>query len=247
MQPGTTTPVRIGIFGGTFDPVHLGHLILAEQAREQAALDEVWFVPAARPPHKAGRPITPFAHRAEMLRLALAGQPAFRVDESENERPGLSYTVETLAELDRRHPGREWFLLVGSDSLADLPGWHNPVGIVRRAGLVVRSRPGSPVPPVGHIRALLRLPEGVPLRLQVVEAPLIEISSRDLRRRASAGLSLRYFVPTAVACYIRDRGLYPPGMPPGMLPGMPPEPLPPPAEQPAAETRPRGGCGGAGR
>src|SRR5688500_13567167 len=111
--------MRIGIFGGTFDPVHIGHLILAEQAREQSKLDEVWFLLAARPPQKDGQGITPFAQRSEMLALAIAGHDAFRVEEIEKERPGPSYTIDTLKELKRRHPGHTFLLLVGGDSLAD--------------------------------------------------------------------------------------------------------------------------------
>src|SRR5262245_31594023 len=104
--------MRIGIFGGTFDPVHLGHLILAENCREQGRLDQVWFIPAAAPPHKLDRAITPFDRRVEMLRLALAGNPAFQVNELEKDRPGPSYTVDTLSELCRQYPGNELFLLI---------------------------------------------------------------------------------------------------------------------------------------
>ena len=124
--------MRIGVFGGTFDPVHLGHLILAEQCREQARLDEVWFIPSGRPPHKQRHGITPFRHRAEMLQLAIAGHPAFRINELENERPGLSYTVDTLDELKKGHPSAEWFLLLGSDTLAEMHEWYDPAGILRR-------------------------------------------------------------------------------------------------------------------
>jgi nicotinate-nucleotide adenylyltransferase len=200
--------MRIGVFGGTFDPVHLGHLILAEQCREQGRLDEVWFVPAGAPPHKLHYPITPFRHRAEMLRLATAGHPAFRVNELENERPGPSYTVETLDELRKTQPGAGWFFLVGSDTLADLHEWHDPAGVVRRAGLLVMARGGEPVMSAEELRASLRLPEGERLSLEVVAAPRIEISSRDLRRRAAEGRSLRYVVPRAVECYIEEKGLY---------------------------------------
>src|SRR6185369_11984582 len=127
--------MRIGIYGGTFDPVHVGHLILAEQAREQGRLDEVWFVPAPRPPQKDGVAITRFEARVEMLALAIAGQAAFRIDELEKERVGPSYTVDTLAELRRRHPAYTFFLLIGGDSLADLPLWRDPGGILAQAGL----------------------------------------------------------------------------------------------------------------
>ena len=200
--------MRIGVFGGTFDPVHLGHLILAEQCREQGRLDEVWFVPAGRPPHKQHHAVTPFRHRAEMLRLATAGHAAFRVNELENERPGLSYTVDTLDELKKIQPGAEWFLLVGSDTLAELHEWHDPAGIVRRARLLVMARGGERVLSAEELRAALKLPETERVSLDVVEAPRVEISSRDLRRRAAEGRSLRYLVPRAVECYVEEKGLY---------------------------------------
>jgi nicotinate-nucleotide adenylyltransferase len=200
--------MRIGVFGGTFDPVHVGHLILAEQAREQARLDAVWFVPAPRPPHKDEQDLTRFETRVEMLALAVAGNPAFRVDEIEKERTGPSFTVDTVAELRRRHPGDDFFLLVGSDTLKDLPLWYEPARLLSQAGLVVMARPGHAVPSAAELRARLALPEAVPLRLEVADAPLIDISSRDLRRRAAAGRSLRYFLPRAVEAYILDKRLY---------------------------------------
>jgi nicotinate-nucleotide adenylyltransferase len=200
--------MRVGVFGGTFDPVHTGHLILAEQAREQGRLDEVWFVPAPRPPHKDEPDLTRFEQRVEMLALALAGNPAFRIDELEKERSGPSYTVDTLAELRRRHPSHEFFLLVGSDTLVDLPHWHEPVRVLEQAGLLVMARPGSVVPTVEQLRAQLPMSGEAPLRLQVVETPQIDISSRDLRRRAASGHSLRYFLPRSVEYYIHDKRLY---------------------------------------
>jgi nicotinate-nucleotide adenylyltransferase len=200
--------MRVGVFGGTFDPVHFGHLILAEQCREQGPLDQVWFVPAPRPPQKESQAITRFEQRVEMLHLALAGNPAFRVDELEKDRPGPSYTVDTLAELRARHPLADFHLLIGSDSLADLPTWREPRRILEHAGLLVVARPGAAGPSAEELRRQLGLPEEAPLRLQVAEAPLVEISSRDLRRRAAAGLSLRYFLPRAVECYIHDKRLY---------------------------------------
>jgi nicotinate-nucleotide adenylyltransferase len=212
---------RIGVFGGTFDPVHVGHLILAEQCREQGRLDEVWFIPAARPPHKRHYPVTPFRYRVEMLELAVASNPAFRIDDLEDERPGPSYTVDTLAELARRHPDREWWLMIGSDSLAEMHEWHDPAGIVRQAGLLVRARENAPVLSMDEVRAALHLPDDVALRMEVVIAPLIEISSRDLRRRAAQGQSLRYLVPRAVECYIREKGLYREAALPHDLPASP--------------------------
>jgi nicotinate-nucleotide adenylyltransferase len=200
--------MRVGVFGGTFDPVHFGHLILAEQCREQGRLDEVWFVPAPRPPHKDEDSLTRFEQRAEMLALALAGNPAFRALDIEKGRAGPSYTADTLAELQRRHPQDELFLIVGSDTLKDLPTWHEPQRVLRCAGLLVTARPGNPVLPAEDLRARIPLPADVPLRLEVVQTPLVDISSRDLRRRAAQGRSLRYLLPRGVECYIHDKGLY---------------------------------------
>jgi nicotinate-nucleotide adenylyltransferase len=200
--------MRIGIFGGTFDPVHVGHLILAEQAREQGRLDEVWFVPAPRPPQKDGVAITRFEMRVEMLAVATAGHAAFRIDELEKERPGRSYTVETLAELRRRHPAHTFSLLIGGDSLADLPTWRDPQGIAAQAGLLVMARPGSALMSADELRRKLDLPSDSPLSLEVVQAPLIDVSSRDLRRRVAEGRTIRYMVPRGVEAYIHDKGLY---------------------------------------
>jgi nicotinate-nucleotide adenylyltransferase len=200
--------MRVGIFGGTFDPVHSGHLLLAEQGREQGRLDEVWFVPAAHPPHKDEPTVSRFEQRVEMLALALAGNPAFRIDELEKERPGPSYTVDTLAELRRRHPTLEFLLLIGADTLNDLPLWYQPLRVLEQVGLLVVARPGSIVLTAEQLRTRLQAPDTMPLRLQVIETPEIDIASRDLRRRAAAGRSLRYFLPRAVECYIHDKKLY---------------------------------------
>jgi nicotinate-nucleotide adenylyltransferase len=196
--------MRVGIFGGTFDPVHLGHLILAEQCREQGRLDQVWFVPAARPPHKQDMELTPFAQRVEMLQLAIAGQPAFRVEELEKDRPGPSFTAVTLEELHLRHPDHQWFLLLGGDSLRDLPGWYQPERIVVLAELLVMPRPGAVVPDVEQLRTML----GAAVRVQVVDVPLIGIASTDLRERLRNGRSARYLTPRAVEAYIVDKRLY---------------------------------------
>jgi nicotinate-nucleotide adenylyltransferase len=200
--------MRIGIFGGTFDPIHQGHLILAEQCREQGRLDQVWFVPAPWPPHKDKEIVTRYEQRVEMLALALAGNPAFCIDEIEKERPGPSYTADTLAELRRRHPHHEFFLLIGSDTLAEFHHWYEPLRLLQHAGLMVMARPGNPVLSTKELHARLRPPEGLALRLEVARTPLIDISSRDLRARAAAGRSLRYFLPRAVECYIHDKHLY---------------------------------------
>ena len=199
--------MRVGIFGGTFDPVHLGHLILAEQCRDQARLDEVWFLPSYRPPHKALAGVSRFEHRCDMIELATAGHTHFRVDRIEKELPPPSYTAETLAELHRRHPGHDFHLILGADSVPDLPGWYEPRRVVGQAGLVVVPRPGAELWTADRLAGALGLDVGA-VRMQVVEGPLIGIASRELRRAVADGRSVRYQVPRAVEEYIRERRLY---------------------------------------
>jgi nicotinate-nucleotide adenylyltransferase len=196
--------MRIGVFGGAFDPVHFGHLVLAEQCREQGRLDRVLFVPTARPPHKP-HPGARFDQRVEMLALALAGNPVFQIDEIEKDREGPSYTVDTLAELRRRRPGDDFWLLAGGDVVRDLHGWYEPRRLLETAGLLVMARPVTPTPDSAELAARLGLPD---VRLIVVDAPHIDIASSDLRRRAAEGRSLRYLLPRAVECYVREKRLY---------------------------------------
>jgi nicotinate-nucleotide adenylyltransferase len=200
--------MRVGVFGGAFDPVHLGHLILAEHAREAARLDEVWFLPSYKPPHKTDRALSRFDQRCDLVTLATAGQPAFKLDPIEKELPPPSYTAETLAELRRRHPGASFHLLLGADSFLDLPNWYEPARVVEQAELVVVGRPGFletiDEAAVGRVsRAIHR-----EFALTPVSSPLIDISSRDLRRRVAEGRSIRFLVPRAVEEYIREKGLY---------------------------------------
>ena len=198
----------IGLFGGSFDPVHLGHLLLAESCLEAVGLDAVWWVPAATPPHKVDRHRASAPHRVEMLHLATAGHPRFRVEECELRRGGVSYTVDTLRELTAREPDHQWYLLMGADTLADLPTWREPATICRLATPVVVTRAGEP--PVDFSR----LPGNVaPERIEacrrlVVTMPAIGLSSTDLRQRVAAGRSIRYRTPRAVEAYIETQGLY---------------------------------------
>ncbi len=196
----------LGLFGGTFDPVHLGHLIMAEQCLEACQFDELWFIPAGDPPHKSGGAVTPGAARAEMLELAIAGHPRFRVSRVELQRPGPSFTVDTLQQIHEEVPARELFFLIGADSLADLPLWRNPQRIAELATLVVVNRGSAPAVISDRLRAE---PGDTALaRIRQVSIPGIDISSSDLRRRVRAGRSIRYLTPRAVECYIATHGLY---------------------------------------
>ena len=197
--------MRLGLYGGTFDPIHLGHLILAEACREACQLDRVWFVVAGSPPHKPGGR-TEVSHRLEMARLAIAGHPSFEVSEHETRRPGPHYSVETLEAIHLERPEDELFFLIGADSLVDLPTWREPARIMALASLIVANRPGFEPPPIP-------LPDGS-RPIHRVEIPPIGIASNDLRRRRSEGRSIRYQVPRAVEAYIDAHGLYratPPG------------------------------------
>lgn len=196
--------MRLGIYGGTFDPVHLGHLVLAEQCREQLALDEVWFVPAGQPPHKRETALTPGRQRLEMLELAIAGHERFRAVNLELDRSGPSYTVDTLAALHAQNPARELFLLIGADSLRDFPTWREPQRIAELARVVAVNRGEQPDPDLTAFRAAYGD------RIDLVRMPGLDISATDLRRRAAAGRSLRYLVPRAVEVYIQLHRLYQP-------------------------------------
>jgi len=193
------------MFGGTFDPPHVGHLALAEWARERLTLDRVLFVPAGRPPHKRGPRLSSAEHRLAMTRLAVRRNPAFEVSTVELERSGPSYTVETLERL-RQEGSAWWFLLVGSDSLEELHTWHEPQKILDLATLAVARRSAS-----GADAGPARLSPGYHGRVIELGNPLFEVSSSLIRRRARAGRSIRYLVPDAVAAYIIEHRLYPTG------------------------------------
>jgi nicotinate-nucleotide adenylyltransferase len=199
--------MNIGIFGGTFDPPHLGHLILAEQCRAQAKLDQVWFLPSYVPPHKTDRVMTRFDHRCEMVALATTGQPAFRVEPIEKELPPPSYSAETLSELIQRNPQVEFSLILGGDSLNDLSTWYQPARVVRQAKLVAVPRPGATLLTAAELAARLDLPVD-DVRLQIVECPLVDIASRDIRSHVNTDQTIRYLVPRSVEEFIRERKLY---------------------------------------
>lgn len=196
---GSHAGLSIGMFGGTFDPIHIGHLLLAELAREELGLDRVLFVPANIPPHKrSGRSIAPPECRAEMLRLATADNPAFEVSTHEIDREGISYSVETLRYFEALWPTSRFTLLMGGDNAGDFRSWRDPEQIVLLAKVAVWARPGAALPDellpgIGYHR---------------IDSPLMEISSTDIRARAAAGRSIRYMVTDAVADYIARNELY---------------------------------------
>ncbi len=196
---------RIGVLGGTFDPVHLAHLAVAEEARVCLPLDIVLLVPARVQPLRQGEPVSSPEHRAAMLERAILGNPALVLSRVEFERPGPSYTVDTIALLRERYPrGSEFFFILGSDALAELPRWKEPERLIALCRLVVFQRPGSDFDP----RMLfLRMPL-LRDRLTLLEGPRLQISSTELRRRVRQGLPIRYQVPDAVEEYVRSHRLY---------------------------------------
>lgn len=197
--------MRIGVYGGTFDPVHFGHLLLAETCREQCALDEVWFIPAAQSPHKQHKVSSSPRQRIEMLRFAVSGHPQFRISKIELERPAPSYTVDTLRQLTLEDPSREIFLLMGADSLDDLPTWRDPLDILQLAHVVAVSRGRTPA---STDRLVDALGEQVKSRIRLLTMPAIDLAASDLRQRARTGRSLRFMTPRPVELFIQQHQLY---------------------------------------
>ncbi len=200
--------LRLGIFGGTFDPIHVGHLLLAEHAREVLRLDRVLFLPAAIAPHKLDRRASDGKVRLEMLQLAIGGNPHFAADDRELRRGGTSYTVETLAELKREIPDQELVFLMGADSLSELHTWRDPVGICQLAFVAVLARGGMPSPDMNLLGPYMPHASAEQLAAHLVPMPQIEISSSDIRRRIAAGQSVRYQLHPAVAAYVAAQKLY---------------------------------------
>ncbi len=196
--------MRRGVLGGTFDPVHLGHLVLAERAREQLELDKVLWLPAGDPWRKADRQVTGARHRVEMVRRAIDGRGEFELCTLEVEREGPTYTVDSIAALRDQHREDELCFLLGQDALEDVPNWRDPERLIALAMLAVAARGEDRRSPA----ALDRPVPGLSGRVTWIEMPHLEISATELRRRAAAGQSLRYVTPDAVAGYIRERRLY---------------------------------------
>ena len=193
--------MRIGLYGGTFDPVHLGHLRAAETAREAMALDLVAFLPAAVPPHRGVAPLSPALDRLEMARLATAPHPRFEAWDAELRRPGPSYTVETVSALLCERPDDTFVLVVGADTWPEIVTWRDPEKLLSLVEVAVVDRPGYPAE-----EPLVRFPAARGARR--AEGPALSISATEVRERARAGRSLRYLVPDPVAEYIVTRRLY---------------------------------------
>ncbi len=197
---------RIGILGGTFDPVHMGHLQMAEDAYRQAGLDLVLFMPSRKPPHKRDRNITSEEHRAAMVRLAIEDIPQFIYSDYELQREGMTYTADTLRNLQEEHPENTYSFILGGDSLFQLEDWYHPEEIMRRAEILAVSRYGMAQEQIAQKIDALREQYGA--RIQIVEMSRLDISSSEIRDRVRKGKALEDMVPYGVERYIRDHSLY---------------------------------------
>lgn len=192
---------KIGIMGGTFDPIHIGHLIAASSAMEAAGLDEVWFIPTAVPPLKPNAPLATAEQRLEMVKLAISEQPAFRVLDIELRREGTSYSYDTVVELLQQWPNDQFSYIIGSDRIHDLATWYKAEELKQFITFVGLNRPSEPL-------ELDQVQDAWRSRLTIAPMPLIDISSTMLRNRAKQGLSLQYYVPTDVEQYVRRNKIY---------------------------------------
>ena len=200
--------MRLGIFGGSFDPIHLGHLILAEQCREQAQLDQVWFVPCSLQPHKQDGAHGTDRQRSEMVELAIAGHEAFILSKIEMDRGGVSYTVETLEQIHESNPNDELFLLMGGDSLKDFGSWREPAKICQLATPLVVNRPGSGQVDLSPLKQYVDENRYTMFEKMVINSPCIEISSRGIRAKIADGKSIRFLTSRAVEKYIETQKLF---------------------------------------
>jgi nicotinate-nucleotide adenylyltransferase len=196
---------RIGILGGTFDPPHVGHLWLATLAADVLDLHRVLFMPASQPPHKRGRRMSSAADRLLMTRLAIGSDPAFEICPLEMERPGPSFTVDSVEQLAGMYEGSRLFLLMAADSLAQIDTWREPDRLLAIVEWAVGPRPGSPLPGRGELRARFGRQAS---RIHLLDGPALDVSASEIRRRVAAGRAIRYLVPVAVEEHIARRGLY---------------------------------------
>jgi len=198
-------PNRIGLFGGTFDPPHLGHLILASEAQSQLELNRLLWILTPEPPHKQEQLITPIEHRLAMVKLAIEDNPNFELSHIELDRPGPHYTFDTIKLVADQNPNAEIVPIIGSDSLSDLPTWHQPKELLYACHWVGVMRRPSDEP---NLEALERELPGISSKVHYVDTPLLEIASREIRNRIAEGRSVRYYLPSSVYEYITEHHLY---------------------------------------
>lgn len=196
--------MAIGIFGGTFDPPHMGHLILAETCADALTLARVLWVPAADPPHKQGAPISAARHRVAMVAIAIADNPRFALSRIDVDRRGPHYSADMVRLIAEQYPGEQLYFLIGGDSLHDLPTWHEPARLLAGCKLAVMRRPSDHV----DLNSLYAQLPGLERALCFVDTPLLDLSATEVRQRVRAGLSIRYRVPEGVSEYITRERLY---------------------------------------
>jgi nicotinate-nucleotide adenylyltransferase len=200
--------MKIGIFGGTFNPIHAAHLVVAQDAMEALRLASIMFIPSATPPHKSPESLAPAPHRLRMIRAAIRSDARFSVSDIEIKRGGKSYSVDSLRELRRRHPRVEWFFIIGSDSFKELHSWREIETLARLCQFVVVARPNFEMETMTARRVGLDAATFKRVSRHQIRAHLVEISSTELRARVRAGKSIRYLVPDAVARHIEKHSLY---------------------------------------
>ncbi|MFM2106538.1 MAG: hypothetical protein RL338_1570 [Chloroflexota bacterium] len=198
-------PGSVGILGGTFDPIHVGHLAIAEEVREALGLERILFVPALDPPHKPGVPLAPAETRARLVALAIAGNPAFALSRVELDRPGPSFAADTVALVAAAHGGRRPTFILSAEALAGLPAWHEPERLLAASRLAVVPRPGSAALDATWLAG--RFP-GAAIDAVFLDGPSLAVSATAIRARVAAGRSIRYLVPDAVAAAIAEDRLY---------------------------------------
>ena len=195
--------MRLGLMGGTFDPVHYGHLVIAEETRLVFGLDRVDFVTSADPPHKKGYEITPAEHRYAMTLLATASNPFFRVSRREIERAGPSYSIDTIQEYQREFPDAEIFFITGADAILEILTWHRADEAIRLCTFVAATRPGYDLAKMERVLPASYLPQ-----IRRITVPGVDFSSTDIRERVRRGQPIKYLVPEAVEAYIAKYNLY---------------------------------------
>jgi nicotinate-nucleotide adenylyltransferase len=197
--------IQIGLFGGTFDPPHIGHLILTSEARAQLGLDRLLWILTPNPPHKQGQAITPLKHRLAMVKLAISDDPMFELSNVEVDRPGPHFALDTVKIISKHNPDADLVYIMGGDSLCDIPAWHRPLDLVASLHYIgVIRRPGDSI----DLSALEKKIPGLAAKVRYVDAPLLDIAAREIRQRVADDRPFRYFITPAVYDYIVEHNLY---------------------------------------